>query len=97
MPDREYEISTRAYCKMIMHSAKYPNSSLNGLLLARREDMTRSKTVRFCDSIPLFHIAVGLTPMLEMALAQVSCPARKGHYRNGFNWGNEEITRGIIT
>jgi len=71
MSNREYEISTRAYCKMIMHSAKYPNSSLNGLLLARREDMNRGKTVRFCDSIPLFHIAVGLTPMLEMALAQV--------------------------
>ena len=72
MSNREYEISTRAYCKMIMHSAKYPNSSLNGLLLARREDMNRGKTVRFCDSIPLFHIAVGLTPMLEMALAQVN-------------------------
>ena len=37
MSDSELEISTRAYCKMLMHAAKYPSSSINGLLLSKVE------------------------------------------------------------
>ena len=35
MGDTELEISTRAYCKMLMHAAKYPSSSINGVLLSK--------------------------------------------------------------
>ena len=72
MSDINIELSTRAYCKMIMHSAKYPSSRLSGLLLARREDMTGGgRKMRVVDSIPLFHMNDGLTPMIEVALSQV--------------------------
>ena len=37
MSDSELEISTRAYCKILMHAAKYPSSSINGLLLSKVE------------------------------------------------------------
>jgi len=64
------EISTRAYCKMMMHAAKYPSSNLNGVLLARADEHNR-----VCDTIPLFHLTVGLTPMLEVALSQIESEA----------------------
>ena len=86
MGEAVLEISTRAYCKMIMHSAKYPSSSLNGVLLARKEDLKAGRTVRYCDSIPLFHMTVGLTPMLEVALSQVR---RVIIYINGIHHWNE--------
>ena len=35
MGDTELEISTRAYCKMLMHAAKYPSSNINGVLLSK--------------------------------------------------------------
>ena len=35
----EGDISTRAYCKIIMHCAKYPSSSLNGILLTHKSDL----------------------------------------------------------
>ena len=35
MTESELEISTRAYCKMVMHAAKYPSSSINGVLLSK--------------------------------------------------------------
>jgi hypothetical protein len=72
MSEPELEMSTRAYCKLIMHSAKYPSSAVNGLLLAKREDLkSGSKLIKYTDCIPLFHLGVGLTPMLEVALTQV--------------------------
>ena len=72
MSEPELEMSTRAYCKLIMHSAKYPSCAVNGLLLAKREDLKPgSKVIKYTDCIPLFHLGMGLTPMLEVALTQV--------------------------
>ena len=71
MSEINMEMSTRAYCKLIMHSAKYPSSRISGLLLARREDMSGGRKTRFVDSIPLFHMNDGLSPMVEVALSQV--------------------------
>jgi len=65
------EISTRAYCKIMMHCAKYPSSSINGVLLARKNELKSGKPLKICDSIPLFHMGIGLTPMLEVALSQI--------------------------
>jgi len=74
MSEPELEMSTRAYCKLIMHSAKYPSCGLNGVLLAKREDLRPgSKVIKYTDCIPLFHLGMGLTPMLEVALTQVTC------------------------
>jgi hypothetical protein len=75
MSEPELEMSTRAYCKLIMHSAKYPSCALNGVLLAKREDLRPgSRLIKYTDCIPLFHLGMGLTPLLEVALTQVRCP-----------------------
>jgi hypothetical protein len=75
MSEPELEMSTRAYCKLIMHSAKYPSCALNGVLLAKREDLRPgSRLIKYTDCIPLFHLGMGLTPMLEVALTQVWGP-----------------------
>ena len=87
MSDSELEISTRAYCKILMHAAKYPSSSINGLLLSKVEIVTRNsyyhriitmlqvgggrQPVKYVDCIPMLHINTGLAPMAEVALAQV--------------------------
>jgi len=72
MGEAELEMSTRAYCKMMMHSARYPSYSINGLLLSKASSMSSgSKLIQYLDCIPLFHINTGLAPMVEVALAQV--------------------------
>ena len=72
MADIELEMSTRAYCKMMMHAAKYPCYSINGLLLSKASSLASgSKLIKYVDCIPLFHINSGLSPMVEVALAQV--------------------------
>ena len=72
MSDPELELSTRAYCKMVMHSAKYPSSAINGLLLSKKEQVKPgTRSIKYSDCIPLFHLNPGLAPMIEVALAQV--------------------------
>lgn len=63
-------INVKAYCKIILHAAKYPHCSVNGVLLAKVS--SKSKVVEFVDAIPLFHLAINLTPMAEIALTQVN-------------------------
>jgi len=67
----DQEISTRAYCKIIMHCAKYPSSNLNGLLLTHKSDMKNGIATRFCDAVPLSHLNTGLSLTPEIALPQV--------------------------
>jgi hypothetical protein len=47
---------------------------VNGVLLGRVDD---EGILQLVDAIPLFHIAVGLAPMLEMAFSQIDVYARK--------------------
>lgn len=65
-------IDVRAYSKMLLHAMKYPQHSVNGIFLAEKK---RSKdhggSVNIIDSIPLFHLSLSLTPMLEVAMMQV--------------------------
>lgn len=65
----EIKISPRAYCKMILHAAKYPHASINGILLAL--DKKKGGVVRIMDCVPLFHLSLNLAPMAEIALSQV--------------------------
>merc|ERR1711868_40281 len=69
MTESELEISTRAYCKMVMHAAKYPSSSINGVLLSKVGG--GSNPVKYMDCIPMLHINTALAPMVEVALAQI--------------------------
>jgi hypothetical protein len=58
---------------MVLHAAKYPQRAVNGILLASKPKAKESKTVSIVDCIPLFHLNLNLTPMLEVALTQVEC------------------------
>lgn len=65
----DIKVNAKAYCKIILHAAKYPYSAVNGVLLAKVS--SKNKELEFVDAIPLFHIALNLTPMAEIALTQV--------------------------
>lgn len=66
-------IGVRAYAKMLLHAMKYPHHSVNGIFLAekRRNKEHNSGPVNIVDCIPLFHLSLSLTPMLEVAMMQV--------------------------
>lgn len=75
------KLTTQAYCKMVLHGAKYPHCAVNGLLVAekqkpRKEHLPLSGPgahhTLFVDCIPLFHGTLALAPMLEVALSLVS-------------------------
>ena len=65
-------ISTKCFCKIVMHSLKYPSNTVNGLLLAEKRKKKDSSYLYMIDSVPLFHISHGLTSCLEITLLQVS-------------------------
>ncbi|KAI8504636.1 ER membrane protein complex subunit 8 [Branchiostoma belcheri] len=67
----EIEISVRSYVKLVLHAAKYPHCAVNGVLLADRKRYKDDKIVCVVECVPLFHLALGLAPMLEVALSQI--------------------------
>ena len=69
----EVNVSVQAYAKMLLHAAKYPHCSVNGVLLAEDTKAKEKKVIRFVDCVPLFHLSLTLAPMLEAALLQVQC------------------------
>lgn len=71
------KLSSRAYTKMMFHAAKYPHCSVNGVLLATRDDTGRANTISIVDAIPLFHQCLHVTPMVEIALAQVNIETKR--------------------
>jgi len=93
MGEPELEVSTRAYCKMIMHSAKYPSSAINGVLLSKRDSVKAgARTIHYTDCIPLFHMGNGLTPMMEVALAQVDSQCEEsGLVISGFYHAHDNL------
>uniref|UniRef100_A0A095AT68 ER membrane protein complex subunit 8/9-like protein n=1 Tax=Schistosoma haematobium TaxID=6185 RepID=A0A095AT68_SCHHA len=62
-------IGELAFLKMVLHAAKHPESSVNGILLS---DQNCDSQIIITDYIPLFHSVINLTPMLETALYHVS-------------------------
>jgi len=93
MGEPELEVSTRAYCKMIMHSAKYPSSAINGVLLSKRDSVKAgARTIHYTDCIPLFHMGNGLAPMVEVALAQVDSQCEEsGLVISGFYHAHDNL------
>ena len=64
-------ISQISYSKILLHAAKYPHNDINGILLADQKSC-QEDAYRITDSIPLFHLDLALSPMMEVALNQVS-------------------------
>ena len=65
-------VSPRAYAKILLHTSKYPHKAVNGVLLG--DENLQDGEIYVEDAIPLFHICLGLAPMLEVALARVRKP-----------------------
>lgn len=68
--DFNYEIGQDPYVKIILHALKHKTSAVNALLIGRLLD--DETTVRITDAVPLSHSQIGLLPVLELALIQVS-------------------------
>lgn len=70
------QLTSQAYCKMLLHAAKYPHYAVNGLLVAEKTKEKKkdghSDPVLCVDCVPLFHGTLALAPMLEVALTLVS-------------------------
>lgn len=66
--------SSRAFCKIILHAAKYPHCAINGLLLGKQKnkDGNGRADLHIEDAIPLFHICLHVSPMAEIALTLVN-------------------------
>mmetsp|Transcript_22409 Transcript_22409/g.27017 ORF Transcript_22409/g.27017 Transcript_22409/m.27017 type:complete len:197 (-) Transcript_22409:826-1416(-) len=65
----QYQLSQKAYIKVILHAAKHPSQSVNGVLIGTASK--ENDTVEIHDAVPLFHGQLALAPMLEVALMQV--------------------------
>jgi len=87
----EPKFSPRAFCKIILHAAKYPHCAINGVLLAKSQTAS-SKEIEFVDAVPLFHICINLTPMAEIALMQIDeFASNKGLVIAGYYAANENL------
>lgn len=64
-------LDLQAYCKILLHVFKYPHLAVNGLLLTRKSKNKENKSIQVVDAVPLFHVTLGLAPMMEVALFQV--------------------------
>ncbi|CAD6890853.1 unnamed protein product [Tilletia controversa] len=65
-------INPQAYAKVVLHAAKYPASTVRGLLVGRRSSESSSHSFEVVDAIPLVHSWTDLAPATELgcALAQ---------------------------
>uniref|UniRef100_A0A182JZC6 MPN domain-containing protein n=1 Tax=Anopheles christyi TaxID=43041 RepID=A0A182JZC6_9DIPT len=80
-------MDARAYCKVMLHAAKYPHLAVNGLLLAEN-----GKPSTIVDAVPLFHQCLHVSPMAEVALVQVEAKAsQKGQQIVGYYVGCENF------
>lgn len=87
--------SARAYCKILLHSVKYPHCAINGLLLAKAKNKSDEKSteLQIVDAVPLFHICLHVSPMAEVALTMVSNKIQLSkyfyfvnHISSAFDW-----------
>ncbi|XP_014666899.1 PREDICTED: ER membrane protein complex subunit 8-like [Priapulus caudatus] len=86
-------LNRQSYCKILLHVFKYPHCALNGLLLAQKQKGKESKPPHIVDTVPLFHLNIGLTPMMEVALSQVDAYCRaKNLVIAGYYQANESFT-----
>lgn len=98
------KLTTQAYCKMVLHGAKYPHCAVNGLLVAEKQKPRKEHLplggpgaphTLFVDCIPLFHGTLALAPMLEVALTLVSVGAAPGRPSEGATQPLLEAVTGV--
>merc|ERR1719347_42230 len=76
-----------------MHSARFPSSAINGLLLSTKDSIKPgTRIIHYTDCIPLFHMGTGLAPMVEVALAQVESQCEEtGLLISGFYHAHDNL------
>uniref|UniRef100_A0A1B6KCN4 MPN domain-containing protein n=1 Tax=Graphocephala atropunctata TaxID=36148 RepID=A0A1B6KCN4_9HEMI len=90
----DINFTSRAYCKMILHAAKYPHCSVNGILLSECSKSKDSKSQNnvYVDAVPLFHLCLHVSPMAEIALTQIDhWASTEGLVISGYYVANENI------
>uniref|UniRef100_A0ABI7WGP3 MPN domain-containing protein n=1 Tax=Felis catus TaxID=9685 RepID=A0ABI7WGP3_FELCA len=95
------KLTTQAYCKMVLHGAKYPHCAVNGLLVAEKQKPRKEHLplggpgaphTLFVDCIPLFHGTLALAPMLEVALTLIDSWCKDNSYViAGYYQANERV------
>ncbi|KAM7278221.1 hypothetical protein ACFE04_005355 [Oxalis oulophora] len=63
-----YEISQKAYIKLVLHALKHNTGAVNGILLGKVNSKNDAVIIEIADSVPLFHSHLGLLPQLEISL-----------------------------
>lgn len=87
-----FKLTTQAYCKIVLHGAKYPHSAVNGILVAEKHKRKEGQHVLFVDCIPLFHGTISLAPMLEVALTLIDSWCKENNYViAGYYQANERL------
>ncbi|ORX46813.1 UPF0172-domain-containing protein [Hesseltinella vesiculosa] len=88
------KVDLKGYSIGLLHAAKYPSSSVCGLLLGKIEN----NTVHSIEAaVPLFHHWTTLTPMLESALQQVELfAAKQGQQIVGLYQGNQRADDTVL-
>ncbi|XP_012710557.2 ER membrane protein complex subunit 8 [Fundulus heteroclitus] len=78
------QLTSQAYCKMLLHTAKYPHCAVNGLLVAEKTKEKKKDghggPVLCVDCVPLFHGTLALAPMLEVALTLIDSWCKENNY-----------------
>ncbi|MEE6500386.1 hypothetical protein FKM82_003763 [Ascaphus truei] len=88
-----FRLTTQAYCKIMLHGAKYPSCAVNGILVAEKQKRREGQQqVLFVDCIPLFHGTMALAPMLEVALTLIDSWCKEnGYVIAGYYQANERL------
>jgi len=60
-----YVLSHKAYLSLLLHAAKHPHKSVNGVLLGKS---TGADIVDVVTTVPLLHAWTSLSPMMEIGL-----------------------------
>ena len=68
-----YVVDETELLKLLLHAAKYPANSVNGVLVGTVD--ASSSRVSISTIIPLLHTSISLAPALEIGLAQVGTSA----------------------
>ncbi|GAA5832291.1 hypothetical protein JCM11251_004309 [Rhodosporidiobolus azoricus] len=93
-----YSLSPLAYLKIVLHAAKYPASTVCGLLVGTSSGAGDSTVV---DAVPLLHSWVDLSPAMEagLQLAELYCKQQQwvflGLYVANERLGDVSVPRGV--
>lgn len=68
-----YAFAQLPLLKILLHAAKHPTCTINGMLLGSAQGSGAEAAVHVTDVVPLFHASCNLAAPTEMALAQVGC------------------------